>query len=160
MPTGPRLYVDNGCFHVIARGNRKQAIFRNAADYSKYIMLLKKYKRKYGFSLYGYCLMPNHIHIVGQIQKAVNLSKLMHAINKTYATYFNNSYDKVGHLWQGRFKSNLIVKDQYFINCVNYIESNPVRAKIVLGPEGYSWSSYRERNMIKSDFVVLDPIAL
>ena len=160
MPTGPRVYIDNACYHIIARGNQKQKIFRISEDYLRYLALLKKYKKRYAFKLYGYCLMPNHIHLIGQIEKAVNLSKVIQVVNRTYTGYFNGIYDKVGHLWQGRFKSKVIVKDQYFLNCINYIECNPVRAGIVQSPDEYEWSSYRERNMLSHKFTLLDPIIL
>jgi putative transposase len=62
-----------------------------------------------------------------------------------YTAYFNDEYTKVGHLWQGRFKNKVIAKDQYLIDCINYIELNPVRAEIVGAPYEYPWSSYRER---------------
>ena len=160
MPAAPRLYIDNGCYHIIARGNQKQRAFIHQDDYLKYMVLLKKYKKKYLFKLYGYCLMPNHIHLVGQIERATELSKLMQVVQKTYTTYFNNTYHKVGHLWQGRFKNKVMVKDQYLINCINYIECNPVRAKIVSSPEKYSWSSFRERNLLDCKFKLLDPLVL
>ena len=102
--------------------------------------------------------MPNHIHILGQVTKATNLSKLIQVANRTYTAHFNNSYKKVGHLWQGRFKSKVIVKDQYLINCINYIECNPTRANIVSNPDEYMWSSYRERNMLSCNFMLLDPL--
>ena len=104
--------------------------------------------------------MPNHVHVVGQIKKATNLSKFMQVMNKTYTTYFNGKYKKVGHLWQGRFKSKVILKDRYFINCINYIECNPVRANITLNPDEYEWSSFRERNMLDYNFSLLDPLVL
>jgi putative transposase len=102
-------------------------------------------------------LIPNHIHLIGQIEKAVNVSKFIQVVNRTYTGYFNCIYDKVGHLWQGRFKSKIIVKDRYFINCINYIECNPVRANIALNPDEYIWSSYKERNMLDCAFALLDP---
>ncbi len=160
MPTAPRLYIDNGCFHIVSRGNQKQKIFHKPEDNLTYLVLLKKYKKKYSFSLYGYCLMPNHIHLVGQIQKAENLSKLIQVVHRTYTTYFNMAYIKVGHLWQGRFKNKLMVKDIYIVNCINYIECNPVRANIVSSPEKYIWSSYRERNLLSCKIKMLDPFTL
>jgi len=160
MPGGPRVYIDNGCYHIISRGNQKQQIFKQEDDYLRYLVLLKKYKKRYSFKIYGFCLMPNHIHILGQVAKAANLSKFMQVTKRTYTAHFNNSYKKVGHLWQGRFKSKVIVKDQYLINCINYIEYNPVRANIVLNPDEYMWSSYRESNMLSCNFVLLDPLDL
>ncbi|MFA5069094.1 MAG: transposase [Candidatus Omnitrophota bacterium] len=160
MPGSPRVYINNGCYHIIARGNQKQQIFKQDGDYLKYLVLLKKYKKIYSFKMYGYCLMLNHIHILGQVANAPNLSKFIQVVNRTYTAHFNNSYNKVGHLWQGRFKSKIIVKDQYLINCVNYIECNSVRANLVSNPDEYMWSSYRERNMFKCNFNLLDPLIL
>ena len=69
----------------------------------------------------------------------------MHGINLSYAQYFRYRYKSVGHFWQDRYKSYVIQKDEYLINCISYIEYNPVRAKIALRPEDYDWSSYRAR---------------
>ncbi len=145
MPNTPRLLVENACYHLIARGNQKQRIFMDEKDYQEYLGRVKIYKKKFDLRLYGYCLMPNHVHLVGQIEVAKNLSKFMHAITRSYTAYFNDKYAKVGHLWQGRFKNMVIVKDQYLVDCISYIELNPVRAKIANTPYEYPWSSYRER---------------
>jgi len=123
--------------------------------------IVVKYKKRYKFKLYGYCFMPNHVHIIGRVEgNGRNLSKFMHALNMTYTGYFNNKYQKVGHLWQGRFKSRVIVRDKYMIDCINYIELNPVRAGLVESPHEYIWSSYRERNMIGPSFNILDSLSL
>lgn len=145
MPTGPRLVLDNVFYHITARGNQKQKTFTNDDDFRGYLDRLRHYKRKYGFRLYGYCLMPNHIHLIGELANKEKLSKFMQGIHRSYTSYFNEEYNKCGHLWQGRFGSRIIMKDQYAINCVNYIELNPVRAGIVKTPIEYEWSSYRER---------------
>ena len=161
MSRGPRLIVDGACYHIMARGNRKQNVFMVDEDYQRYMDILKRYKKKYKFMLYGYCLMPNHVHIIGEVSgDGKNLSKFMHALNMTYAGYFNDKYEKVGHLWQGRFKSRVIVKDKYLIDCINYVELNPVRAELVESPHEYMWSSYRERNMIEPCFKILDDLSL
>jgi len=145
MPNVPRLLVENACYHLIARGNQKQRVFMDERDYREYLQRVRIYKKKFDLRLYGYCLMPNHVHLLGQIEVAKNLSKFMHAITRSYTAYFNDKYTKVGHLWQGRFKNKVIVKDQYLVDCISYIELNPVRAKIVNTPYEYPWSSYRER---------------
>ena len=83
----------------------------------------------------------------------------MHWLNRGYTAYFNAKYNKAGHLWQGRFKSNPIIKGQYLINVATYIENNPVRANMVNDPEDYTWSSYRERCLFENKNL-LDPITL
>ena len=147
MAIKTRLVLNNGCYHITTRGNQRQKVFLCEEDYEKYLTMLKKYKRKYTFRLYGHCLMPNHIHLIGEIDKKENLTKFMQGINRAYTAYFNKTYRKVGHLWQGRFKSKIITKDEYLINSINYIELNPVRANIVRFPQEYRWSSYTERNL-------------
>lgn len=145
MPRGARILLNNVCYHIINRGNQKQHIFLDDSDFEKYLQLLKHYKRKCGFKLFGYCLMPNHVHLILEPKQPGQLAKVMQVITQTYTAWFNNKYKKTGHLWQGRFKSMVIQKDNYFIDCVYYIEANPVRADLVPSPSDYLWSSYKER---------------
>ncbi|HNX80744.1 MAG TPA: transposase [Candidatus Omnitrophota bacterium] len=157
MPTGPRLLLRNACYHIITRGNQRQQVFFDDQDYRKYISSLKKYKQKYAFLLYGFCLMPNHIHIAGEPTEPKNMAKFMHGLSLSYTAYFNKRYKKVGHLWQSRFTSKAIVKDNYFIDCLHYIELNPVRACIVKAATEYRWSSHQERIIGKNkEYQMLD----
>jgi putative transposase len=150
MPTGPRLLLANACYHIITRGNQRQQVFLDKQDYEAYLLKLKKYKRRYPFLLYGFCLMPNHIHMIGEPEETSLFAKFMQGLNRSYTAYFNGRYKKVGHLWQGRFKSKVIVKDNYLIDCIHYVELNPVRANMVKAAGDYLWSSYRERILFKS----------
>ena len=145
MPQGARIIIDNVFYHIIVRGNQRQKIFKEKDDYTEYLLRLRMYKKRHGFKIYGFCLMPNHVHILGEINEKVLLAKFMHALNRSYTAYFNTKYNKVGHLWQGRFISRIISHDKYAIECINYIEQNPVRANIVAVIYEYPWSSYGER---------------
>ena len=145
MPSGPRLLIDKACYHIITRGNQQQAVFLLARDYQKYLSILRKYTKKYHFLIYGFCLMLNHVHLVGEPIEIKKLAKFMQCLNRSYTAYFNKRYQKVGHLWQGRFISKVIVKDKYLLDCIEYIEFNPVRANIVKTAADYPWSSYKER---------------
>ncbi len=145
MPSGPRLLLDNACYHIITRGNQKQLIFQDQKDYMEYLDRLRKYKKEYDFLLYGYCLMPNHIHLLGEIKVTQDLSHFMSSLQRSYTAYFNKRYGKVGHLWQGRYKTKVITKDRYLLDCINYIEFNPVKANLVNNIREYKWSSYLER---------------
>ncbi|MDP3791417.1 MAG: transposase [Candidatus Omnitrophota bacterium] len=147
MPKGPRIVLDNVLYHIMTRGNQKQKVFIEESDFGEYLDRVRRYKRKYKFRLYGFCLMPNHIHLIGAVEDKENLAKFMHGINRSYTSYFNEKYHKVGHLWQGRFNSKIITMDPYAIDCMNYVELNPVRAEMVRMPSEYRWSSYRERNL-------------
>lgn len=145
MPRGARIISKNAYYHILNRGNQKQSIFLEKTDFEKYLQLLRHYKRRYAFKLFGYCLMPNHIHLVVEPKQSSDLSKFMQGLTQTYTVWFNKKYQKVGRLWQGRFKSMVIQKNNYFIECVFYIEANPVRAMIVSSPGEYHWSSYNDR---------------
>ncbi len=155
MPRRARVVLDNVLYHVITSGNEKRVVFKDALDYMRYLGMLKKYREKTGFRLYGWCLMPNHVHL---LIESNSLSKVMHGISLSYAKYFKYRYKSIGHFWQDRFRSFPIQKDQYLINCISYIEYNPVRAKIVMRPEDYKWSSYSDRVLGKRSGLLDDLI--
>ncbi|MCM8761624.1 MAG: transposase, partial [Candidatus Omnitrophica bacterium] len=103
----------------------------------------------------------NHINMIGEIGRNENLAKFMHGLTRSYTAYFNRKYKKVGQLWQGRFKSKAIIKDAYINNCINYIETNPIRANIVSMPHEYIWSSYGQRVLDQNSKInVLDDLIL
>lgn len=159
MPRNARLIVENACYHVMTRGNQKQNLFNEKGDYDIYLSMLKRYKSKYKFLLYGYCLMPNHVHLIIEPRRQNDLSKIMQGLSLSYAIWFNKNYAKIGHLHQDRFKSMVLYKDLYMLNCINYIEQNPVRAQIIEYPGDYKWSSYKDRVFNKKSNI-LDLIKL
>ena len=154
MPRGARILLDNACYHIINRGNQKQAIFLEENDYKDFLRLLKHFKNKHGFKLFGYCLMPNHIHLIMQPKESKDLSEIIKVLTQTYTLSFKKKYNKPGHLWQGRFKSKIVMKDNYFLECVYYVEMNPVRARLVSSPAEYLWSSYRERVLVTDAYLI------
>ena len=113
MPRSARITTEKACYHIITRGNQKQTVFKDPSDYQKYLLLLTRYKNKYKFMLYCFCLMPNHVHLIIEVDKAEQLNRIMRGLNLSYTLYFNFKYEKVGHLWQDRFKSKIIEKDAY-----------------------------------------------
>jgi len=145
MPRTPRITMENACYHIITRGNQKQLVFKDRKDYDKYLSLLLKYKKLYQFKLYCFCLMPNHVHLIIEVKEPTMLCKIMKCLNLSYTLYFNFKYEKVGHLWQDRFKSKVIEKDAYLFECINYIEANPIRASLASDLTKYPWSSYNFR---------------
>ncbi len=157
MPRRARLLIKDGCYHVITRGIEKRQTYLEDSDYQKYFELLKKYKKQFLFKLYGWCLMPNHPHL---IISSNTLSKTMHIINFSYAQYFNYKHNRAGYVWQNRFKSYAVQRDKYLLNLIAYVEYNPVRANIVTNPEDYKWSSYRARVFGDDKFKLLDPVNL
>lgn len=154
MPRAARITTANACYHVITRGNQKQSIFLHTEDYEKYLGLLNKYKKRYNCKLYCFCLMPNHVHLIIEVKNSLGLSQIMRCLNLSYALYFNAKYEKVGHLWQDRFKSRLIEKDSYLIDCIKYIESNPVRSSLVNQQDEYLWSSCRIKDILDNLFAI------
>lgn len=156
MPRQPRLILDNVCYHIITRGNQQQTVFLDEKDRHKYMWILLKYKQQYKSKIYGWCLMNNHVHILIESDK---LAKFMHGVNLSYTQYFKYKYKITGHLWQDRYKSFVIMKDEYLISCISYIEFNPIRANLVISPAYYMWSSYQTRVLGKSNKLI-DPIIL
>lgn len=156
MPRNGRILIDHACYHVVTRGNQKQAVFFENEDYERYLLMTKRAKKRYDVSIYAYCLMPNHIHFLLYVEVKDELSKFMHWLNRGYAAYFNAKQNKVGHVWQGRFKSRPIIKGRYLLHVAEYIEANPVRAKLVADIADYRWSSYRERCLLAKKDVTDD----
>lgn len=156
MPRGARILLEKACYHIINRGTQKQNIFLEKLDFERYLVILRHYKKKYNFRLYAYCLMPNHIHLIIDVRKTDDLAKIMQGLTQTYTTWFNKKYNKLGRLWQGRFKSMVIQKDKYLIDCLRYIELNPVRKNIISSPADYPWDSWQERTFGKNELALLD----
>jgi len=142
MPRIARITISNGYYHIITRGNQKQPVFMDDSDYEKYVSLLSKYKKRYKFKLYCFCLMPNHVHLIMEVTNPLNLKRIMHGLNLSYTIYFNSKYKKIGHLWQDRFKSKIIQGTDYLLECIKYIENNPVRTSLTSKLSQYKWSSY------------------
>jgi REP element-mobilizing transposase RayT len=143
MSRGPREVTDGGIYHVYARGNNKQALFHDPLDYQKYIKLTQYGLSKENVSLLAFALMPNHLHFLVKIEEASALSKFMSRIQTGYSMYFNFKHKHVGHVFQGRFQSPLVAKDEYLVYVSKYIHRNPVKAGLCDDAGKYPWSSYR-----------------
>ncbi len=138
-----RIEYPGAVYHVISRGDGKGKIFSDAADYKKFLNVIKKAKRRYGVIVYAYALMPNHYHFLIETPRA-NLTRLMHCVQTTYSVYYNTRHGRTGHVFQGRYKAILVEKDNYLLRLSRYIHLNPVRAKMVKRPQDYRWSSFGE----------------
>jgi REP element-mobilizing transposase RayT len=125
----------------MTRGNEGKKIFLDDDDRIRFIEILKDKNKENTFSVYAYCLMDNHVHLVIS-EGADTISKIMQRINISYAYYFNKKYGRKGHLFQDRFKSEVIESDDYLLAAIRYTHNNPVKAKIVAEPAAYKWSSY------------------
>ena len=140
MPRSIRKISFTKTYHIMLRGINKEDIFLDAYDNMKFLEIIKLTKEKYKFELYGYCLMKNHIHLIINHKE---FSLIMQSIAIRYATYFNKKYERVGHLFQNRFKSKAIENKAYLKNVLRYVHQNPVKAGIC-GIDQYKWSSYNE----------------
>ncbi len=142
MPRQARIKGKTGYYHVLLRGVARQNIFENDHDRLKFLELLKRYKQELGFGLPAYCLMSNHIHLLIEDQED-QLTLIMKKLAGTYASYYNWKYERVGHLFQDRYKSEPIDDETYFLAALRYIHQNPVKAQIAFTTD-YRWSSYHE----------------
>ena len=140
MARRPRIEIA-GFYHILNRGVEQRVIFKEPADYEYFEKLMCFYMKSYNITLHNYCLMPNHYHLLIEITSE-NLSKFMRQLNMNYAIYFNKKYKRVGHLWQGRFKSWYVTDEAYLYTLMCYIEQNPLKANMVKTLEAYPYSSY------------------
>lgn len=142
MAREPRKRSNTGIYHILLRGIDKRDIFLDNWDRDKFIEYLSKAKEKGNFELYGYCLMDNHVHLLIKEGEEIGLS--IKRITVGYVGWHNKKYERTGHLFQNRYKSEVVETDSYLLTVLRYIHQNPVKAKIIDNPEKYSWSSYNQ----------------
>jgi putative transposase len=145
MPRTPRWLqlADQAAYHIMSRGHNREAIFADPEDCRHFLHLLDRYRKRFAFRLFHYCLMSNHFHLLLQLDNPRQLSSLMAGLLLAYVRHFNRRHGFVGHLWQGRFKSPLVQRDSYWLSCGRYIERNPVEAGLVALPWDSALSSCR-----------------
>ena len=134
-------FLPNQYYHIYNRGAHRIDIFRNDADYVFLLKLVKEQAQKCAISMIAYCLMHNHYHLLLETPEG-NLSQGIRQLNGTYTQHFNQKYQRVGHLFQGRFKAILIEKENYLLELSRYIALNPLRAHLVEDPKDWPWSAY------------------
>ncbi len=153
MARKPRIEFPGAFYHVIARGNNKQKIFADDEDYRSFLERLTFYKERFKFIIYGYVLMPNHIHLLLETGEAP-LSRIMQSLQFTYTQKFNHRHKKAGHLFQGRYKAILCQKESYLLELIRYIAQNPVRAGLVKRPIDWRWGSFYDLLRLKDGHVI------
>jgi putative transposase len=133
MPRRPRRWqwTDEACYHLINRGPNRETLFGDETDRLAFLGLLRRYRQRFCFRLYHYCLMANHFHLLRQLPDPARLSPLMAGLLRAYVHYFHRRYGFWGHLFQGRFKSPAVQCETYLLSCGRYIERNPVEAGLV-----------------------------
>ncbi|MGD8627996.1 MAG: transposase, partial [bacterium] len=140
MSRQPRIVIPDTPHHVTQRGNLQQPVFQQDNDYRTYCRLMNRYSKKCGISLLAFCLMGNHVHIIAVPPTKSALAQVFHSVNTRYATYFNDTRRRKGHLWQARYWS-CPMDDAHLRRAIRYVERNPVRAGLVKDPWDYKWSS-------------------
>jgi putative transposase len=129
--------------HIIRRGVNRCAIFHDDADRETLLQILQEASRRYRTAFHGFVLMNTHYHGLATPVGVSELSNMMKMIGDRYSPYFNRKYGRVGTLWTNRFTAIDVDTDRYWLQCLRYIEQNPVRAHMVGDPGEYRWSSYR-----------------
>lgn len=142
MPRQARTKSSTGIYHIVARGINRQDIFLGTEDFVRYLEILKATKTISKFELYGYCMMTNHVHLL-ICERSEGISKIMERLGTRYAWWYNFKYDRVGHVFQDRFKSENVEDERYLLGVIRYIHNNPVKAMMVEAAEDYKWSSCR-----------------
>lgn len=157
MPRTARKKSKSGIYHIILRGTNRQTIFEEEEDSVKFLRTLEEYKRKSGYKIYGYCLMGNHIHLLIK-EEQEELGVIMKRIGASYVYWYNWKYKRCGHLFQDRYKSEVVEDEKYFLTVLRYIHQNPLKAEMVKDVSAYRWSSYSEfiekNKIIDVDFVL------
>ena len=128
MPRRKRNYLPGLPYHIVQRGNNRDACFIEPDNYRFYLELLNECSKRYGTSIHAYCLMTNHIHLLATPSHNKSISDTMKVVGSRYAQYINKRYKRTGTLWEGRHKASLVQQDKYFFTCSRYIELNPVAA--------------------------------
>jgi putative transposase len=154
-----RIEYSDAWYHVMNRGRRRETIFSDPVDYLRFLDLLRQASAMWAVRIVGFCLMPNHYHLLVQTPDA-NLSRFMRHVDGVYTQRFNRAHNTDGSLFRGRYKAILVDADTYLLEALRYIHRNPIRAGLVTRLDRYGWSSHngymsRSRNWswLYTDFV-------
>ena len=142
MPRKHRIHYPGALYHVMLRGNGGNDVFVDDKDRYRFFLLLQEGVERFGWRVYAYCLMDNHIHLALQVSE-IPLAKIMHNLSSRFTRWSNWRQQKTGHLFQGRYKAILVDEDAYLLQLVAYLHLNPVRAGMTGEAEDYLWSSHR-----------------
>lgn len=154
MPRKPRFYVPGAPVHAVQRGHNRSAVFFDDLDYLEYLRCLKQAADSCGGAVHAYVLMTNHVHLLLTPERTDSVGRLFQSLGRHYVRYVNDTYQRYGGLWEGRYKCNVIESQAYLLSCMRYIELNPVRAGMVDHPAEYRWSSYASNALGVSNAVL------
>lgn len=143
MPRKGRKKSSTGIYHVMLRGINRQIIFEEKGDKSRLLWTLKKYKEICKYELYGYCLMDNHVHLLMK-ECGESISEAIKRISSSYVFWYNTKYERSGHLFQDRFKSENVESSTSFLTVLRYIHQNPMKAGLAESVFESEWTSFHE----------------
>ena len=144
MPRTARKKSSKQIYHVMLRGINKQQIFYDKEDYRYFIGLLDRYREACEYQIYAYCLMGNHIHLLVREGMKTSLGDVIRHIGSAFVYWYNLKYERTGHLFQDRYKSEAVEDEAYLLTVFRYILLNPVKAGLCVKAEEYPYSSARE----------------
>jgi len=152
-----RIEYEGAVYHVTSRGNAREDIYRSDEDREMFLDVLDYVVERFGWICHAYCLMTNHYHLMIETPQA-NLSRGMSRLNGMYTQRFNRKHSRVGHVFQGRFKSIIVDKDAYLLELSRYVVRNPVAARVVNNVGDWPWSSYQAMvgNVAPPDFLEIN----
>lgn len=132
-------------------------MFHKKGDYESFISLISEATHNIPIKIFGYCLMPNHFHLIVMPLQGEDLSRWMQWVMTSHVRRYHTHYGSSGHVWQGRFKSFIVQEDDHLLMVLRYVEGNPVRANIVSSVKDWKWSSYQKRYQKVKDPLLTDP---
>ncbi|RYG11951.1 MAG: transposase [Burkholderiales bacterium] len=138
----PRLSLPGIPHHVIQRGNNRQPVFAAPADYLLWLGLLHDNARKFAVAVHAYVLLPARIDLIVTPEDDKGVAQMMQSLGRSYARYFNDSQQRTGTLWEGRYRSNLLEPTAYLMPCMVDLDLSPVRAGLVAEARDHAWSSH------------------
>jgi putative transposase len=154
MPRKPRYFIPGVPSHIVVRGHNRAPCFIRANDYSFFLRSLRGACGRGAAHIHAYVLMTNHIHLLMTPAAEDAIPWVLQSVGRRYVQYINETYERSGTLWEGRYKASLIDTERYLLTCYRYIELNPVRAGMVRSPADYPWSSFPVNALGKQDGVV------
>lgn len=149
----PRYYYESNFYHIMVQGDEKKYIFKEKRCKNKYMYFLKHNAFKNNIELIAYCVMDNHVHMLLFCPELGRISKCMQETNTSFAMFFNQRRQKIGHVFRERFRSESIYTKNYLINCIKYIHQNPVKAKICHEACEYYYSSYKSFKQLEEKII-------
>lgn len=150
----PRYSITNQPQHIILQGGDGQIIFQQEQDYQYFHDCLEAAAYNYSLQVHAYVLMPDHVHVLATPGNKDSVSRVVQSIGRNYVQYFNECYDGIGTLWEGRYRATVVDPRHYLLTCSRYIELNPVRNQLVDKPQDYPWSSYAHNALAQTDEMI------